>query len=778
MKAYLLAAGALTIALSTAAQAQDQAAAAADDATGEIIVTATKRAERLQDVPLAVSVVNGAALEASSGSGLDALQVAVPTLTLRRGTTVANSAVVLRGVGTLSFSLAAEPAVSTIIDGVVFARSGQAFNDLFDIERVEVLRGPQGTLFGKNASAGVLNIITKAPSNEFEGNITAAIFEDQEYRLRGSVSGPLTDKIRARVSGSYSYFDGNIRNVTVGKDVNGYERTAVRAVVDFEASDRLDFRLIGDYAKTNDDCCAEVIGTLPTGALANAILADLGTAVPRGDKTRRVAHNLVSRTKGDTGGVSLQGNLDIGDHTVTSITAWRDWSSRELREGDFLPNGASYINGTASISQLHDDGDQSYKQFSQELRLTSPTGGLLEYQVGLFMFNVDGSQIFTRSDIVCTATTLPANATGSRPCVTGQSTFTTPTARSDADVEFRNRAAFGQATINLTDDFRLIAGARYTHDEVSFSLTRVNLIGNGGPGISNVPFPPAGTPGGNSTKQNDFSFRAGAQYDFSDDVMAYATYSQGYKGPAFNVFFNMGPTDVLPIKAETADSYEIGIKSATADRSLVLNAALFYAEYDNFQANSFRTINNSVVTNLTNAGTVRTQGFEADFVARPSDNFTFSGGVAYADAEIKEFPCPAVGAPVGCTTRKGEPLPLAPKWKFALNAEQRIPMVDLPFDAVLSAQYTFTDDQYSSLRPITTSFAVFRNELIESYSLVNASLALKSKDERYTLTFMVQNLFDTSFAALKTPGGPGGSYRYIIPREADRHFGASLQVKF
>jgi iron complex outermembrane receptor protein len=739
-------------------------------AAADIIVTAQRREQRLQDVPVAITVIGGDALATSSGSGLDAVQTLVPSLTLRRGTTVANSAVVLRGVGTISFSLAAEPAVSTVIDGVVFARSGQAFGDLFDIERIEVLRGPQGTLFGKNASAGVLNIVTKAPARDFEADATVAVYEDQEYRARANVSVPLSENIRTRFSASYSYFDGHIRNVFNNKDVNGYERWGVRGVVDIDVSESLNLRIIGDYSDTNDDCCAEALGTQPTGALAGAVLATLGTAQPRGNETRQVNHNLISRTLGDTGGVSLQANLELGDHTLTSISAYRDWKTREIREGDFLSGGANYL----GINQLHDDGVQQFQQLSQELRLTSPSGQFFEYQIGLFLFDVDGKQTFLRETQRCLTTTLAADATGSRPCRPGSSTFDTPAARSNSRVKLNNKAVYGQATANVTPDFRILLGARYTKDEVSFTHQRVNLIGNGGPGIANSPFPLQG----NKAEESDFSYRLGAQYDFTDDVMAYATYAKGYKGPAFNVFFNMGPADILPIEAETADSYEAGLKTTLFDRRLVFNLAAFYAEYQNFQANSFRVINNSVVTNLTNAGTIRTKGFEVDFTATPTRLLTITGGVAYADSEIKEFPCPPVGAPPGCTTREGERLPLAPEWKFSVSADQRIPLPSLPFDASFGVQYAYTDDQFSSLRPISTPFAVFEQERIDSYSLVNLSLSLMSRDDRYRLTLMARNVFDESFAALITPGGPAGTFRYIIPREAERHFGASLQMKF
>lgn len=764
MNKFVLIAGAAVSALMAGA---GHAQTAAEDDTGvaEVIVTAQRREERLQDVPVAVTVLSGQTLERAGVSSIEGVQALVPTLTLRKGTTVANSAVVLRGIGTISFSLAAEPAVSTVIDGVVYARSGQAFSDLFDIQRIEVLRGPQGTLFGKNASAGVLNIVTQGPSDVFGGDITVSATDDEEYRIRGNVSIPFSEAVRGRFSASYGEYDGNIRNIFVGRKVNGYERWGVRGVVEVKPSEGLDLRLIADWSENDDDCCAEVIGTVPNNA---ALLANLGAATPARDRGRAVNHNLVSRTIGETGGVSLQADWRIGELTLTSITAYRDWETRELREGDFMAAGASHV----GIFQLHDDGVQKYDQFSQELRLTSPSGGVLEYLIGAFYYDVDGANTFTREDITCTASTLAPDATGLRPCRAGASTFAFPAATSNSRVALDNWAVFGQATWNVSDSLRLIAGARYTEDEVSFTHVRVNTVGSGGPGISATPFPPPGVSGSASTSEENFSIRLGAQYDLNDAVMIYATYAQGYKGPAFNVFFNMGPNDALPIAPETADSYEIGLKSTLFDRRLVLNFAAFNAEYDNFQANSFRVISGSVVTSLTNAGAVRTRGFDVDFTARPTPQLSLSGGVAFAEAEIRSFFCPPPGPGVpACSNRRGERLPLAPKLKMSLNGEYQVPLESMSFDMVVGASYSYQSEQFSALGAAAA-------ERIHGYDIVSASLSFVDKDDRYRLTLIGRNLADETFPALITPGGQGGSFRYIIPREADRYFGASLRVGF
>ena len=227
----------------------------------EIIVTAQKVEENVQDVPIAITAVSGDRLIQAGVISLENISTVVPSVTFRKGTTSANSAIVMRGVGTISFSVAAEPSVSTVVDGVVLSRSGQAFMDLVDLQRLEVLRGPQGTLFGRNASAGLVNIVSKGGTDTFEAEASADWFEGEEYRLRAAISGPLGENLSARLTGFYGSFDGNITNINGGRNdkVNGYERYGVRGIMDYDDGGNT-VRLIADYYKADDDCCVDVTG--------------------------------------------------------------------------------------------------------------------------------------------------------------------------------------------------------------------------------------------------------------------------------------------------------------------------------------------------------------------------------------------------------------------------------------------------------------------------------------------------------------------------------------
>jgi iron complex outermembrane receptor protein len=263
MRASLFASAAIMIGISLPAMAQD---APADDesANAEIIVTAQKREERLQDIPLAVSVIGGDAVANNGGITLENAQYLVPSLNFRKSGTSLNQALFLRGVGTINFSIAAEPSVAAVLDGVVLSRAGEGFTDLFDVERIEVLRGPQGTLFGKNASAGVVSIVTKRPTADFGATVEASYFTKSEYRGRATVNVPLAANVRSRFTGFYGNYDGNVNNLTKGSKVNGYEHYGLRGAIEADVSENIMLTLRGDYRKANDDCCAEIIGTTPT----------------------------------------------------------------------------------------------------------------------------------------------------------------------------------------------------------------------------------------------------------------------------------------------------------------------------------------------------------------------------------------------------------------------------------------------------------------------------------------------------------------------------------
>ncbi|WP_419809683.1 TonB-dependent receptor [Sphingomonas sp.] len=794
MTKRLLMAGAALVALTAApALAQDtttrgvdapsadaQAAAPAaqptdtDNATpGDIIVTAQKRSERLQDVPLAVTVIGGDLLSQQGRTSIEGAQYLVPSLNFAKSGTTLNQSVFLRGVGTATFSIAGEPSVSTVVDGVVFSRAGEAFGDLVDIDRMEVLRGPQGTLFGKNASAGVINITSKQPTREFGGYVEAGYFSRAEYRGRAVLNVPLGENVRTRLTGFYTNYDGNITNQAYGgRHVNGFEHYGGRAQLVADLSPNVTLTLIGDYHRNDDDCCADVIGTGPltaTGAPATS-LAFAALPTPRGDETRQVNQNLITATRETGYGFSGQLDVQTGAGVVTYIGSYRNYRNTEIRDGDWL--NQAYI----GFNQLHDFGPQTGKTVTQELRLTSPGRQLIDFTAGLYFSHADSERIFTRNDQVCTAVggVAPTVLTPCSSPLANPSTF--PTGTADFGSVFDNYAAFGQFTVNIAERFRLIGGLRYTHDELEVFHSRNTTLA--GPGIQpSFPVTPTGTGATGvfrgRTQNDNLSGKGGFQFDLARQSTFYATYARGYKGPAYNVFFNLTATGTNTISPETSDAFEAGLKNTLFGGKLVLNLAGFYAKYHNFQANNPDLVAGVVVTRFTNAGEISTRGVELDAVWQPVRDFTISGGGAFTDAHVNRF-LVAPGAAATAVVPAGTPLGFAPKWKGNLNADYRYRSGG-SVDFFGGVQGSYQSSELSLFGPDATQR---RLGTIDGYGLVNLTAGLVTADDRIRVTAQVRNLFDQSFAAAIVNGGPGGSYRYQIPRDADRYYGVTARVGF
>jgi iron complex outermembrane receptor protein len=769
-----LALSSATAALLAASPAAAQDAAPGSSATSnpdqpfantDIIVTAQKREQNLQDVPVAISVVSGAQLERANINSAEQLFQRVPTLTFRKGNTNKDSALSIRGVGTISFASGVEPSVSTVIDGVVYARTGQQTSDFLDVERIEVLRGPQGSLFGKNASAGVINIITRDPPQVLGGYFDAAYYTGNEYRVRGSVGGPLTDGIRASLTGFWSHYDGNGTNVFNGHDINGYEHWGVRGKLIAEPAPTVKITLIADYSKNSDNGYADSIGQVFPSAFNNAVFIPSLAPLKLDNSNKDIDNDLDPYTRDKNSGVSGQIDIDLGGARLTSITAYRHWYNFQQRDGDFRSDSPKYVNTGIAAGDVrsHDFGDLKFDQFTQELRIASAHPQFLEYVAGLYYYHTKEVDFFNRTVTSCTASTLPT-VNGLTPCAPGASTYVTNQGNADFTTTLTSYSAFGQVTANFTSAFRGLLGARYTDDKVAFDFARQSTSATAFPGVN-----PAFTANG-STKDHGWSGNVGLQYDVTDDVMAYATYTRGYKGPAINVFFNMQARDVGSIAPEKSDAYEAGLKTRLFDRRLTLNLAAFYAKYDNYQANFLDIVAGQVVTRLTNAGSVSTRGIEADFTFTPTDTLQFTGGFNYTDAHIDTFICPP-GAAVTCADAiNGKPLPFAPKYKGSVAMDWRLPVnlagLNVDFNSALTYQSK-------------TNFDINQNPnaFQDPYAIWDAGLRFSTADDKYSLSLMVKNITDKQFVIQRIPNGTS-FIRQITPRDAERYFGIAGRVNF
>ncbi len=733
------------------AQAQETAAPAGDTVQlAPVTVTATRRAESLQQVPVAVSVISGEQLEQANRNTLGALAAQVPSVNFRTGASNKDTSLFVRGVGTISTSPGVEPTVSTVIDGVVLARPGQATLDLLDVARVEVLRGSQGTLFGRNASAGVINIVTKAPSSVTEGYLDVSHFTaGNENRVRAGVSGEIAPGLRASVNTLVGRYDGNVTNVFNGDKVNGYDKKGLRAKLEWQANPALKFTLAADAVNSQDDIPTGVVTrtqlvAYPSGAVtAYPAFAAALSPVVASDDNRRINANLKTQVNDRNRGVSLTGEAKLGDHTLTSISAWRAWNNTQLQDGDRLAAPA------AGLPQSHDRGTVDFRQWSQEFRIASPKGDTLDYVAGAYYLHTTDAETYRR-DV--------------RRVGTGGALYD-DFGVANFGSTLDSVAGFGEARWHLTPSLHGILGLRYTDDRLSFSHARTRSVPDAQfagavPGVN----PDISQSG--RTQQTGSSGRTGLQWDLSPTASTYLTGSRGYKGPAFNVFFNMLARDTLALKPETSTSVEAGLKSEWLDRRLRVNLAVFDTQYRNYQANFFDLVSGSVVTRLINAGDVSSRGAEVDAAFKATSQLTVGALLAYTRARIDQFNCPA-GAATSCQVN-GKPLPFAPDWKTAINTNYRFALAG-GWQADAGLEFTWqSKTQYD--------IGQFADTIQGAYGIWNASFAVSQPVQGWRVALLAKNLGDRSYASFL---GRGGTFvNRWVPRDDQRYFGINVRKDF
>lgn len=740
------------------------AAAYADEApestSGEIVVTARYRDESLQQVPIAITAVSGESLNDRAIHNLQDLSATVPSVDFRNGASNKDRTVFVRGVGTISTSPGVESSVSTVLDGVVLTRPGQATLDIGEVSRIEVLRGPQGTLFGKNASAGVISVVTAAPSQQFHAYAEGSATTDEEYRIKAGVTGGIAPNVAARIDGLYANYDGNVRNVTTGNEVNGYERYGARAKIEATPTDTLKLTLSGDYLYSHDTTPSGVYArtsqiAYPTGAVTNspalaAFLASKG--ITAGPENREVSTDFDTDVRDKNYGGSLTAEWGLGDYTVTSITAYREWKNRQHQDYDALSQLS------ATFPEGDDYGIVNNHQFSQELRLTSPKGKFIDYVVGAYYLHAKTDEVYTR--------TLTRLISGAENVVTGVANY---------GVKSDNYALFGEANLNFTPWLRAIAGYRSTWDDLGYYHVRTstNDPTNSGATALDVAGIRAYHNSAGSTSTRGDSYRGGLQADFLPGNQAYFTYSRGYKGPAYNAYFNMRslnattPLDEIALKPETSDSFEGGIKGSALNHQITYALAVYSTKFHNYQANYNDVVGGAQVTRLINAGTVQTKGVELDFGLRPIPGLSLDTSVAYTDAKVLNFICPE-GAPSSCNIN-GQVLPFAPKWKLYSNAAYRFALsnsldLEVQSDITLKSrtQYQLTQTP-GTIQP--------------GYYIWNASVALIGTTGDWQLRGFVKNITNQSYSNFLANGTLAGIVRYV-PRDDKRYAGIMLRKDF
>lgn len=699
----------------------------------DIIVTARKRGERLIDVPIAISAVTSADLQARAVTSVNELGSSVPNVRLpaNNGGTQTSGvyAYGMRGVVTNARNIGFEPGVGTYVDGVYVSRAS-AFNQvLSDVERVEVLRGPQGTLFGKNTIAGAINIITKEPSDHLTGSFSAGIGNRDGRRGDAWLSGPLADGVAAKISAYHSRKDGDVRNIFDGtRYLNGDNTSAIRSAVRFQPTDDFKVIIAGDYTR------ARTTGT----GMELARLSGLALSVPEAVAGDRDEMNIDGRfgsptfSRRNEWGVSATAQLDLADNQVTSITGYRDSVLHFASDDDATPWPIQYS-----------DFEDGAKAFSQEIRLAGSTGGgFWTYLIGAYYFNQSAeADRFTRS-----ATPDAFNPSPRFPIFVSKPT-TSGLITSDSRVKSKSWAAFTSNDFKLAESLRLTVGLRYTEEKKSLDLTQRDT--------SWINFPDLDIQD-QSRKDNDVSGNVSLSYHPTKTSTLYVSAARGFKSGGFNPDYVRTSVTFGP---ERVTSYEVGAKADLFDRALRFTGAAFYIDYDDQQVNSF--VNAAFL--IQNAGKSTIKGVEAELSIRPLDRLHVTGSVGYADATFESFPN-CNGPNTSCA---GNRLPYVSQWTGYASVDYEIPLSTGSITPRAEWSYTgdaFFDSQNNSYNHV------------DSYSLVNGTITYQRNDG-WSVSLWAKNLLNHHYDAGRWDfAGLFGIY-YRMPGET-RTFGADVRYNF
>ncbi|WP_082515605.1 TonB-dependent receptor [Sphingomonas sp. Leaf412] len=786
-----LLAGLSALALPTALAAQEaavgpenqaQAAAATDDpavATAgddDIVVTAQRRAESVQRVPIAVTAVRGDALQRLNITSPQQLTLIDPSVKYKQSTSAGNSGFLIRGIGTSSFSAGIEQSISTVVDGVVLG-DPSTISTLVDIERVEILRGPQGMLFGKNASAGLVSFTTVRPKIGVTELIGRTEFGTNGHHVVNLIANlPVTDDLAVRLVGFAKERDGVVinRSPFQPRDVDGQLNYGGGVKLMWRPTDTASLFFSSDYSEVGRFCCSMVWAKNAPGYAPAVTLAQYG--IVASDRNREVAIGGRSYGYAHRGGASIEANFEIGDYSLTSLGAYRQSYRESFYDGDNTT--VNYVD--------RNGGSNALRQLSQELRLTSPTGGTIDYVAGLFFFDQRATGFIDQQGrlewIVPASNGQVIRVVPTRPVGTifdGNLTNR---------VHSRSYAGYAQANVHAGDRLNFIVGGRLTHDELNLNYSRGTIPGA-------VPIPGGVTLSLRQGIDNtNFSFRLGAQYTVVEDVMAYATVSRGYKGPGFSGLTVTNTAQDQSVAPEIPTNYEIGVRASLLDRRLTLNATLFKTEVRDFQAQVADLSSASYANRITNAGSLDSKGVEFSIVARPTPELTLSGGGAYVDARYGEFegvqcyfgqPKVAQGGPCvappanpnsidGFFNAAGLRLAAAPKFSYNLVADYQ-KLVGAGMRA--SAQVNFSgqsDVNYAANGDPGT--------IQKAFGLLGANIGIGPDDNSWRVGVFAINLLNQFWAAQKNPSptttlNPGGYLQYLSP-DSVRTVGATLDFRF
>ena len=757
----------------------DTAGAQPANGVETVLVTARLREEDAQSVPVSLSVVGGDTLDSTFTNNIQQVSQLVPSLNYV-SPNPRNTAFTIRGLGSSVVAVSQandglEPGVGFYVDGVYHARPATAAFDFVDLERVEVLRGPQGTLFGKNTTAGAINVVTTAPSFNPDFRFETRVAGDDYRQYMGAASGPLAgDVLAGRFSASWLERDGVIHDVRTGADLNTLGTSAMRGELLFKPMDGLRFRFIADRSNFDSTCCTQVYfavaPTLKAAARQYPALAAGQSYVPPSlnpyDRITDIDGPLAVDTA--EGGLSTTIDWDIGEFTLTSISAWRFWKWDAENDRDYT--------GLSIQTSQHIPSRQD--QYSQELRIATRGDRRVDYVAGYYFFkqSIDGRPITVYGPLAAYWLLGPPPATPSN-LLDGY--------RTDGDTRFESasRAVFGEATWHATRRWDLTLGWRYTleHKDGRFDATVSGGLATTIPALVNAKLSILRPQSYSAAVDDDGgSGRVVASYRFPSNLLTYMSYSRGEKSGGINMSGlplnaqNQPALATAVVRPERNRTTELGVKMQLAKGRVTLNADLYDTRVHDFQANVVDTGPGALRGYLANIEAVHVQGAEIDSTYRIGRHFTAYASLAYADGvydSYKNGPCPieAIGSATTICDLSGKPLSALPRWTRSAGMEFTRGLGGRGRELYLRGDLVSRTGIYGD--PSDSQYT-----RIDGYAVVNASVGLRRAGP-WEISLWARNLLDEQYMQNLTV--QAGNSGLIVGTPNDpRTVGIALRAKF
>lgn len=713
----------------------------------EVIVTATKRAESLQDIPVSVNAFNSETIQEAGINNAGDLAIMTPALNINVNQSPFNARMTIRSIGTAQTDPALEPSVGLFVDGVFLGRSGLGMSDLTDIERIEVLQGPQGTLYGKNTNAGAISVITKKPNFEgFEGYVEASAGDYSMYRLTASASGPLTDTLAYRLSGNMHQRDGIYDN-SAGDDLNDADDWNIQGKLQWDPTDSLSVLLSGSHIDRDTTCCAA--DAVQQDPVNNELVAQ-GYSADKNDPYDYDVQPGVDNSfdmESDLLSMTIDYAFDWGE--ITSITAWNDYDYSVDQDPD---------RSQLDILAVRND-DFSGDSFSQELRFTSQAGDNIDYMLGLFYYEQttkrggDKPFLFVGDDFI------PIAAQQDLPFPLPINFLVQPGDNLVVDYKLDTDtiAIFSQATWHIGDIWHLTGGLRWSDEEKEsdlFSQTNSTAFSNDLIGASFLDSVSTPIDANLDRSSDNVDWMIRAAMDIGDDSMIYASAATGTKSGGFQTV--SGTVDDREFDDEDTTTYELGVKSTLLDARLRINAAAFYTEIDDFQ--SQRQLETGLGTFVSNESEVEVSGLDFQVEAMPLPNLTLSAGLLYMHKyEITDGP------------EDGAELPFTADYSGNLAATLVFPLGD--GGIYWRTDYSYMDDHSTNV----AKSADLRDSDFDDRNLVNTKLGWRN--DNWNVSIWGKNLTDDEYASqTASPFLITGMDAYFLA--PPRTYGATLRYDF